>query len=77
MVTVLGETGDLKKKQQQLDPTLQQLVKIDQAGFLEPFVLLDRADNEIALDYVSYRTAHRDTIYRYFDEFVVPKAPAP
>lgn len=75
MVTVLGETGDLKKKEQQLDPALAQLVKIDQAGFLEPFALLNRADNEIAIDYPSYRDAHRDTIYRYFDEYVVPKAP--
>jgi tetratricopeptide (TPR) repeat protein len=59
-----------------IDPSLAALVKIDQAGFLEPFALLNRADKEIAQDYIAYRAAHRDTLYRYFDEFVVPKVPA-
>jgi len=51
------------------------LAKIDQAGLIEPFALLNRADGEIAQDYAPYRAAHSDTLYRYFDEFVVPKAP--
>ena len=51
------------------------LVQIDKAGWLEPFALLNRADNEIAEDYGPYRDAHLDLVYRYFDEFVVPKAP--
>jgi hypothetical protein len=59
-----------------IDPALATLVKIDQAGFLEPFALLNRADKEIAQDYAPYRATHRDLIYRYFDEFVVPKAPS-
>jgi tetratricopeptide (TPR) repeat protein len=58
-----------------LDPSLAALVKIDQAGFLEPFALLNHADADVAQDYTSYRTAHRNTLYRYFDEFVVPKTP--
>jgi hypothetical protein len=57
-----------------VDPALASLIKIDQAGFLEPFALLNRADKEITQDYVPYRAAHREIIYRYFDEFVVPKA---
>lgn len=72
MVTVLSRPENAAK----LDPSLAELVKIDQAGFLEPFALLNRADNEIAQDYVPYRTANRDRIHRYLDEFVVPKAPA-
>lgn len=75
IVTVMTEQKDFEKKKKDLDPTLQQLVKIDQAGFIEPFALLNRADKDIAQDYVPYRTTHRDTIYRYFDEFVVPKPP--
>ena len=42
-----------------------------------PFALLNRGDDEIAQDYAAYRAANRDKIYRYFDEFVVPKAPQP
>jgi tetratricopeptide (TPR) repeat protein len=59
-----------------VDPSLASLLKIDQAGFIEPFTLLNHADKEIAQDYSAYRSAHRDTIYRYFDEIVVPKAPS-
>jgi tetratricopeptide (TPR) repeat protein len=77
LVTTLTSQKDFEKNQKNLDPALQQLVKIDQAGFLEPFALLNRADAEIAQDYVPYRDTHRDTIFRYFNEFVVPKAPAP
>jgi tetratricopeptide (TPR) repeat protein len=76
MVTVLKEQKGFEKKKKNLDPTLVQLVALDQAGLLEPFALLNRADGEIAQDYEPYRAAHRDTLYRYFDEFVVPKAPA-
>jgi tetratricopeptide (TPR) repeat protein len=75
MVTVMTEQNNFEKKKKDLDPTLQQLVKIDQAGFIEPFALLNRADKDLAQDYVPYRAAHRDTIYRYLDEFVVPKPP--
>lgn len=71
MVTVLARPENSAK----LDPSLAALIKIDQAGFLEPFALLNRADKDIAQDYPPYRHAHRDVLYRYFDELVVPKAP--
>jgi tetratricopeptide (TPR) repeat protein len=76
MVTVLLEQKDFEKRKKDLDPPLLQLVQIDQAGFIEPFALLNRADTEIAQDYSAYRTSNREKIYRYLDEFVVPKAPA-
>jgi tetratricopeptide (TPR) repeat protein len=76
MVSVMKEQKNFEKKKKDLDPSLLQLVQIDQAGFIEPFSLLNRADKEIAHDYAPYREAHRDTIYRYLDEFVVPKAPS-
>jgi tetratricopeptide (TPR) repeat protein len=58
-----------------LDLSLAALVKIEQAGFIESFALLNHADAEVAEDYAGYRTANRNTIDRYLDEFVVPKAP--
>ena len=60
-----------------LEAPFAALLKIDQAGLLEPFALLNRADTEIVLDYAPYRAAHRDTLYRYLDDFVVPKSPQP
>jgi tetratricopeptide (TPR) repeat protein len=77
LVTVLAEQKNFEKKKRDLDPSLLQVLAIDRAGLIEPFVLLNRADNEIAQDYGTYRTTNRDKIYRYFDEFVVPKAPQP
>jgi len=75
MVATMTEQKDFEKHKKDLDPALVDLVLLDKAGFLEPFALLNRADGEIAQDYAPYREAHRDVLYRYFDEFVVPKAP--
>ncbi|MFZ0805077.1 MAG: tetratricopeptide repeat protein [Candidatus Sulfotelmatobacter sp.] len=75
MVSVMTGQKGFEKRKKNMDSSLLQLVQIDQAGFLEPFALLNRADKEIAQDYIPYRNAHRETIYRYFDEYVVPKVP--
>jgi tetratricopeptide (TPR) repeat protein len=77
MITVLKEQKDYEKQLRNLDPSLQSLIKIQEAGFLDPFVLLNRADAEIAQDYQPYRAANREKIRRYLDEFVVPKTPPP
>ena len=74
MITVLKEQKDYAKKLKKLDPSLQALIKIQEAGFLEPFVLLNRADSEIAKDYEPYRATHREIIQSYLDDFVVPKS---
>jgi len=75
MVTVLKEEKGYEKKLPKLDSSLQAFIKIQEAGFTEPFVLLNRADAGIAQDYPTYRTANRDKIRRYLDEFIVPKMP--
>jgi hypothetical protein len=75
MIHVLKEQKNTKKTMENLDPALRRLVDVYEAGLLEPFVLLNRADAEIALDYEAYRRSHRDTIRRYLDEIVVPQAP--
>lgn len=73
MVTVIDEDAKSKKKAKNIDPALLALVQLDRTGFLEPFVLFNRADAGIARDYPAYRAAHRDVLRRYLDEFVVPK----
>jgi len=75
MITVLKEQKDYAKKVKQLDPSLQALIKIQEAGFLDAFVLLNRADNDIAKDYEPYRVLQRDIIRGYLADFVVPKMP--
>lgn len=77
MITVLKEQKDYEKRLAKLDPSLQALIKIQEAGFLDPFVLLNRADAGIAQDYATYRAANRDKIRSYLDDFMVPKTPSP
>ena len=74
MVKVLAPDAASMKKAEKLDPSLLALIRLDHDGLLEPFVLLNRADPEIAKDYPEYRKAHRDKLYRYVDEIVLPKA---
>ena len=76
MITVMKEQKNYAKKLKELDPSLQSLIRIQDAGFLDAFVLLNRADADIAKDYEPYRDTHRDVIRSYLDDFVVPKMPA-
>ena len=76
VISELAEAAARKDQQFAVDSDLAELVKIDQAGMLEPFALLNRADKEIAVDYDVYRNANRDKLRRYLEEVVVPKMPA-
>jgi tetratricopeptide (TPR) repeat protein len=76
MITVLKEQKDFNKLQKKLDPSLAELIRIDQAGLMEPFVLLNRADADVAKDYVAYRKVNRDKIRQYLDDIVVPPVPS-
>ncbi len=77
MLTVLKEDKNFKRQERDLDPSILDLIKIEDAGFLDPFVLLNRVDSGIAQDYPVYRAAHREKIRQYLDQFVVPQTPAP
>jgi len=76
---VLTETkaSDKKKKASSLpkDPNLLLLLKLKQANMIEPYVLLNAADEGIAQDYAGYREKNRDRLVQYLSEFVVPPAP--
>lgn len=63
---------DLKSgKIKALEPSLSTLVKLNEEGLLEAYILLARADQGIARDYAAYRQANRDKLRRYFKEYVV------
>lgn len=57
------------------DPSLLLLLRLKQAGMIEPYVLLNGADEGIAQDYPGYREKNRDKLVEYLSEFVVPPAP--
>lgn len=57
------------------DQPLLLLLKLHQAGVLEPYVLFRLADEGIAKDYPNYRAKNRDKLEEYLDKFVVPPTP--
>lgn len=58
-------------KVKSLDPSLAALVKLNQAGLLEAYVLFARPDQGIVRDYEAYRQANRERLRRYWNEFVL------
>lgn len=66
-ISVQKNDGKVKS----LDPSLANLLAINQAGLLEAYILFARPDRGIAQDYPAYRRAHRDKLHRYWAEFVV------
>jgi tetratricopeptide (TPR) repeat protein len=56
------------------DQSLTLLLKLQQAGLIEPYVLFSLGDAGIAHDYDSFRTNNRDELEEYLDKFVVPPA---
>jgi tetratricopeptide (TPR) repeat protein len=53
------------------DKDLVNLIKLDDAGLLEAYVLLTRADEKIADEYLAYRKANKEKLRRFILEFMV------
>jgi tetratricopeptide (TPR) repeat protein len=73
--TVWAESGEKREKTSSApkDPNLILLLKLYQAKMLEPYVLLNAADEGIAQDYPGYREKNREKLEQYLSEFVVPQ----
>ncbi len=50
-------------------PALNTLAELERDGLLEPYALLERADQELAQDYASYRSEHRDLLVRFIRHY--------
>lgn len=71
---IVAETAakDVKSgKIKALNPMIADLVRLNDAGLLEAYVLLARADAGIMRDYAEYRASNRDKLKRYLLEYVV------
>lgn len=60
-----------EKRIKQLTPSLDNLLKISEAGLLEPYILFVRPDAGISRDYFAYRKTNRDKLKQYWLRFVV------
>ncbi|MDQ1611246.1 MAG: hypothetical protein QOG00_1177 [Pyrinomonadaceae bacterium] len=56
-----------------LEESLANLVKLNNAGLLEAYILFARADEGIARDYAEYRKINRDKLRRYLTEYLAEK----
>ena len=57
------------------DPVAGLLLKMHDAGLIDPYVLFSLGDDGIAKDYIAYRIRNRDKLEAYMDKFVMPPAP--
>ncbi|MBD0327396.1 MAG: tetratricopeptide repeat protein [Pyrinomonadaceae bacterium] len=70
VISVVNEQTK-EKKIKQLNPSLFTLLKLNEAGLLESYILMARADEGISRDYNAYRKNNRDKLRRYMTEFVL------
>lgn len=61
------------KRVKQLTPSLENLMKLNDAALIEPYILFVKPDRGIAQDYVTYRNANRDKLKRYWLEMAIMK----
>ena len=58
------------------NPSAGLLLKLHEAGLIDPYVLFSLGDDDIGKDYLAYRAKNRDKLEAYMDKFVIPPAPA-
>ena len=69
-------TGEAKEELATWKDSVATLRRLKAAGFLEPFILFDRADKGIAQDYAAYRDTNRENLIRYIREIWLDQKPA-
>jgi tetratricopeptide (TPR) repeat protein len=67
---VMDQLKKGKLKEDSLDVSIANLVKLHRDGLIEVYVLLAKADEGIARDYAEYRKNNRDKLRRYLNEYV-------
>jgi len=65
------QTQSKENKVKKLTPSLENLKRLNEAGFLETYILFVKPDKGIARDYETYRKANRDKLRRYWLEVVI------
>ena len=65
------QTQTKEKRVKKLTPSLENLMKLSDAGLLEAYILYARPDKGIAQDYPQYRKANREKLKRYWTEVVI------
>src|SRR5215831_18864525 len=67
--SVLTQLKEGKLKENSLDVSIANLLKLHRDGLIEVYVLVARPDEGIARDYAEYRKNNRDKLRRYLNEY--------
>jgi hypothetical protein len=59
------------KRVKKLTPSLENLMKLNDSGLLEAYILFVKPDKGIARDYPTYRKANREKLERYWLEVAI------
>jgi len=59
------------------NPAAVLLLKLHEAGLIDPYVLFSLGDDDIAKDYLPYRSKNRDKLEAYMDGYVMPTLAKP
>jgi tetratricopeptide (TPR) repeat protein len=70
VLLVLGDVGNSAR----VDASLRDLVRLGKEGMIEPYVLINAADDGIAADYPAYRASHREQLHAYVEKFVIHRS---
>jgi tetratricopeptide (TPR) repeat protein len=65
------QTQTKENRVKKLTPSLENLMRLNDDGLLEAYVLFARPDDGISRDYAAYRAANRDKLRRYWMEVVI------
>jgi len=66
---MLAVAKELKTPADKLSTSTKLLMELDGKGMLACWILLDDADNGIAMDYAEYRKDHRDLMAKYIAQY--------
>lgn len=69
--SVITLANEQKKKGKKLSSQLLSLIRMDEEGVLEAYILMAKPDNGIALDHPDYLRANRDKLRKYVIRFVI------
>jgi tetratricopeptide (TPR) repeat protein len=69
--TVVSVLRERKIPRDKLDESQRNLLDVSDAGMLDCWILINGADEGIALDYAAYRDGHRQLLHDYIAHFVV------
>ena len=69
--SVITMAKESKAKTKNLNPQLETLIKLDQEGLLEAFILMAMPNQEIAQDHAAYLKQSRDKLRQYVVKYVI------